>query len=44
MDLVAQARGLLESEVTGRVLHLVGEALDETPQLVAGQIEAIGAR
>ena len=28
MDLVAQARGFFEAQVAGRVLHLVGEALE----------------
>src|SRR5438105_5104081 len=39
VNLVAQARGLLEAQIAGGVLHLVGEALDETPKLVAGQVE-----
>ena len=42
VDLVAEARRFLEPEVARRVLHLVGEALDEPRQLVARQIEAVG--
>src|SRR6516225_4849269 len=44
VDLVAQACGLLEAQVAGGVLHLVGEVLDEARQLVARQVEAIGDR
>ena len=41
MDLVAQARGFLEPQIAGRVVHLVGEALDQPPELVTRKIEAI---
>src|SRR3954453_7681030 len=43
VDLVAQARRLFEAQIAGRVVHLVGEALDEPAQLVAREIEVIGA-
>ena len=39
VDLVAQARRFLEAEIAGRVLHLVGEALDEPRHLVARHVE-----
>ena len=44
VDLVAEAGRLLEPQVARRVLHLVGEALDQPGQLVAWQVEPIGAR
>src|SRR5262245_35902002 len=43
VDLVAQAGGLLEAQVARRLVHLVGEGLDQPPQLVARQIEPVDA-
>src|SRR5689334_8680659 len=44
VDLVAQASGLFEPEVARGFVHLVGEALDEPAQLVAREVEPVGAR
>src|SRR2546423_1252752 len=44
VDLVAEAGGLLEAQVAGGFVHLVGEALDEPAQLVARQVEPVGLR
>ena len=44
VDLVAQARRFFETQVARRVLHLVGEALDETAELVARQVEPLRGR
>src|SRR5450631_2775131 len=41
VDLVAQARGLLEPEIARGVLHLVGQALDEPAELVAREVEPL---
>ena len=41
VDLVAEARRLLETQIACRVVHLVGEALDQAAQLVAREIEPI---
>src|SRR5207244_6067584 len=44
VDLVAQACGFLETQIARGVVHLVGQALNEPPELVAREIQHIGAR
>src|SRR5689334_314292 len=44
VDLVAEAGGLLEPQVASRVLHLVGEVLDQPRELVARHVETIRRR
>ena len=44
VHLVAQARGLFEAQIARGLVHLVGEALDQPAELVAREVETVGAR
>src|SRR4051794_24004341 len=44
VDLVTQAGGFFEAKVARRVLHLVGQALDQAPELVLREVDPVGNR